>query len=120
MVLVDRDMLQRDGPSLRHWCGKRRCVYDGSWTFRSQAVNVHGNETAYSNFRALERTECRKRVTICNKFKMIFADRKLLQHFIISADFLVVLNTLFNIHLNVVIVKKLIMVHGVPSMPTPQ
>ena len=46
----------------------------GLWTFRSR------NETAYSDFRALERTECRKRVTICNKLKMIFADRKLFQH----------------------------------------
>jgi len=32
-----------------------------------------------SNFRALERTECQKRVTklTCNKFKMIFADGNL-------------------------------------------
>jgi len=44
------------------------------WTFRSR------NETAYSDFRALERTEWRERVTICNKLKMIFADRKRLRH----------------------------------------
>jgi len=44
------------------------------WTFRSR------NETAYSDFRALEWTEWRERVTICNKLKMIFADRKRLQH----------------------------------------
>jgi len=30
-----------------------------------------------SNFRTLEGTECQKRITTCNKLKMIFADRKL-------------------------------------------
>ena len=47
-----------------------------------------------SNFRVLplERTECRKTVTICNKLKMIFADRKLLQHLLFFADFVIVLN----------------------------
>ena len=39
------------------------------WTFRSR------NETAYSNFRALERlSEPNEEKDICNKFKMIFAD----------------------------------------------
>ena len=53
----------------------------GLWTFRSR------NETAYSDFRTLERTECRKRVTICNKLKMIFADRKLFQHLLLMRIF---------------------------------
>jgi len=41
-----------------------------------------------SDFRALERTEWRERVTICNKLKMIFADRKRLQHLLFLRIFL--------------------------------
>ena len=49
--------------------------------FRPRERNDHSeyvrsrNETAYSNFRALERlSEPNEEKDICNKFKMIFAD----------------------------------------------
>jgi len=50
------------------------------WTFvpGNERVDVSFPGTKLSsNFRTLERTECQKRITTCNKLKMIFADRKL-------------------------------------------
>jgi len=67
-----------------------------SWSSTDYGRFVPGTKLP-SNCRSLERTECRNGVTVRNKLKMIFADRKRLTTFIISADFLIVLNALFNV-----------------------